>query len=179
MVLARALEQSAEGSRAAPSPATTVRAHSWVAAKTRAAEVGPSAPLRRRCPVDARQELSCASLARTRSDSAHRLRAQWRRSSVPRYRAPGCQGEQRVADSHWSKDRTMRTTRSHRLLALPVAPGSSATWLPSCHHVMGNGRRAVNLIPGRSMHEMRCVDLSVRVHRTKSAEWGQDHRLAE
>ena len=68
--------------------------------KMRRVGMRPAVPPRRLDRAGARQELSCASLARTRSDSARTPGVLWSRSSVPRYRVPGCPGPLRAVDSH-------------------------------------------------------------------------------
>ena len=126
-----------------------------------------------------RQESSCANLARTRSDSGRRPGDPWSRSSVQRYRAPGCQGRRRAVDPHSRKDRAPRTTRAHRPPAQPAVPGSSLTWLPSFSLAWRNLRPAEDQIPGRSVDAVHRVDLPGLARPPESAASGQGRQAEE
>jgi MFS family permease len=79
----------------------------------------------------------------------------------------------------WSRDPSMRTTRSHRPPVQSVGLESSATGLPNSHHAMDSGHPAANRIPGMSVDGIRHVDWTGRARRTGSAVLGQRRRSEE
>jgi hypothetical protein len=178
-VLGAALGLPEEGCQAVPLRCAIDPARLRAAAKTRPPEVRPAAPERRLGPVGTRQEFSCASPARTRSDSARTPGVPWNRSSVQRYRAPGCRERRHAVDPHSRKDRAPRTTRAHRPPARPAVPGSSLTWLPSFSLAWRNLRPAEDQIPGRSVDAVRRVDLPGLARPPESAASGQGRQAEE